>query len=293
MITRIFTKTILPEKLDSELKAAVGDTLFDSVNYEADISQVIVNLKIEPSSSEDQTIVDTVNNHVPSYPLYKIWDYVNEPPFNKWHSPTDLDYKKGLNTRLHPKNTFEKGEMKLREYYATATPNPDGSINFTDLVLKEENDYTRDVAGFAISRQQTISWYRDDSTWGPDQKITLKYYDGIDKIQEGQTRRGNLVDSLMMDAANMLIYNETVARRTALADPNYDLTAEEIETQIQRGRALMTEYEDFFSAFVQHSDKEIITKIDTDPQTTHTFLGENIPDQTKTFEQYIIEEMTI
>ena len=293
MTTRVFTKTILPDKLQVELTDILTDSVMDFVDFEIDTDKVTVHLKVEPTSAQDQDITDTVNNHVPSYPGYKIWDYVNDEPHVPWFSPTSLDYKKGLNTRLHPKNTFTKGELTLREYYESATVDAVGAVTFSNLVLKEENSYTRDIGGFAVVRSQTISWMRDDETWGPDVKTTLKYYSGIDKMQEGKKRRSNLVDQLMMDTANMLLYIEAVARITATGDPNYQLTQAEVEAVLVTGRDLLTAYEDEFSAFIQHSEKKILTDIAND--TTHAILDYDVPGSSPVVKirDFVISEMTI
>jgi hypothetical protein len=285
MATRIFNKVILPSKLHQELEAVINGLLI-GIQYAPETNTVTVNLTGEPNGTEDQAITDAVNNHTPSWLSYKIWDYVVDPPVGH-HPPIDLDYKKGLSVRLHDKKTYVKGEMTLKEYYEGASADPvTGEISYTNLILKEENVYTRDVAGFAVVRQQTITWVREDESYGPHQKITLKYYSGIDKIQEGKTRRGNLMDSLMMDVANMMLANATVAKGSAL-DPA------EIETELQRGRDMLTEYEDGFAAFISHSDKGVLTSVTND--VNHSFLNDNVPGSNPviTIRDYVVNEMTI
>lgn len=287
---RSYPKTSLPDKLEAEIEAAIPgilDTLFVE-----DGSVTKIFLKRVPSSTEEADLVAIVNNHVPVFPKYKLWDFVIDKG-DIYKAPLDVDYKKSLTTRLHPKNYFTKGELTMREYYENAQVDLMGNVTFSNLILKEENVYTRDPAGFAVYRTQTISWIRDDESIGPEKKTALKYYAGIDKIQEGKKRRANLVDALMMRCAEYLIINKTIARRTELQDPNYDLTLLETNEQIVTGRDYLTQYGNEFSAFISHSDKLILTATLND--SDHSFLDQSIPGFTPavSFRDFIISEMTI
>lgn len=290
MADRVYTKTVLPDKLQDEVEAQIAGILERILVING--SECRLTLSREPTAAEDSLLTQIVNDHVPSYPLYKIWEFIQEHGV-EYEPPLDVDYVKGLTIRLHPKSYFDKGELVKREYYENASVNPDGSINFTNLIVQEENSFLRDIGGFVISRQKTISWVRDDETLGPITKINTKYYDGVDKIQEGYRRRGNLIDALMMNATNSLLYNKAVARIIETGDPNYTLTAAEVDGEIQRGRLFLTEYEDLFSGFKTHSDRAILTAIQND--TNHDFLDEFIPntDPAVDFRTYIISEMTI
>lgn len=66
MVTeRVFTKTILMNKLNSELNL-IADDLFHCIIYDSDISKVTVQLLREPTMQEDTDITTTINNHVPT-----------------------------------------------------------------------------------------------------------------------------------------------------------------------------------------------------------------------------------
>jgi hypothetical protein len=290
MHNRVFTKTVLPSKLKKELDSVVPG-IVDHI-FVISGSEVHVVLNSEPTGQQDTQITETVNSHVPSIIGYKIWNFVLESP-SKWSSPLDLDYKKGLTVRLHPKNTFVKGELTKKEFYETASVNIDGSINFSNLILKEENVFHRDLAGFAVCRQKTITWILENEQDGPDVKTTMKYYDGVDKMQEGVRRRGNLIDALIMEIAGMLIYFKTAQRIAETSDPSYQLTSIELDTEIQKGRDLLTHYASGFGAFVSHSDKQIVTDLAND--VSFSFLNENVPNQTPviTIRDYIIDGMSI
>lgn len=285
MVMRTYIKSVLPGKLGEELVTVVPDidvqTIYMKQVEGADVCHLL--LDREPTAVEDQDLHAAVMAHIPSILGYKIWAYVETPPV-AWTSPKDLVYTRGLSVRLHPKNYFTQGELTKREYYSGASVNTDGTISFTNLILKEENVFLRDPAGLAILRTQTISWTRDDDSFGPDVKTTQKFYAGIDKIQEGQTRRGNLKDALMMEVAIMLITNATIAKGAAL-------TMLETEAEFQKGRLLLAEYGKSFADFVDHSNKQILTDITTD--TTHTWLGDTAPGSTDTIRSLVLAELTI
>ena len=63
VFTRNFTKTVLPKKLHEELDAIVGP-IFEGVTTKGDSLTVV--LSQEPTTAQDQDILDTVNDHDPT-----------------------------------------------------------------------------------------------------------------------------------------------------------------------------------------------------------------------------------
>jgi len=102
-------------------------------------------------------------------------------------SPINLDYDI---LGLHKKRTITQGELRLVEYYKEY--NPSGGT-FSNLVLQEYRDYTRDAFGLVQYRTQTTHWLLDDGTTGAT-KQTTKYYSPTESIAEGITRRTNIID---------------------------------------------------------------------------------------------------
>ena len=101
-------------------------------------------------------------------------------------APTDLNYDL---YGLHKKRTLNQGELNLIEYYSTY----DGTT-YSDLVLKEERVYARDVNNLVQFRTQTTTWYLTDDTVGCT-KVTTKYYAIEESIAESEIRRGNLIST--------------------------------------------------------------------------------------------------
>ena len=191
----------------------------------------------------------------------------------------EINYKTGLNSRLHAKRTFVKGELQKAEWYAYY----DG-LNYENKILDVDVIYNRDALGFADSRITTRTWYYEDGTPCDEKKITTKYYtDPVERIQEGKRRRGNLIDILMNNTMGLMI--ETMA-----ADP---LDPVEVGGIIQQGRDLMKEYQGDITAFIEESHTAFIDSLTND--TTHTWL-DNQPVSlggSTSIRNYLIAELTI
>lgn len=284
MINRTFTKTVLPDKLQSELQE-IADDLIESISYHDDIATV--HLLREPTGAEDENITSTVNNHTPSYKAYKIWPMVKNP-MPSHMDPSDVNFSL---LPLAKKKIYNKGELEKVVYYKSATVGVDGSISYSDPVLETTWSYTRDPIGFAVYVEETAKWYYDDDTLGPHSKTIPHYYDGVDKIKEGKRRRGALIDNLMIPLSEMIITNHTILLRTQNSDPDLMLDATQVNAQIQRGRDFMTDYNNDLSSFVNHADPKILTTITND--TAHSFLNETVPGTTTTIRDYIKSELDI
>jgi len=130
---------------------------------------------------------------------YKIWKHVafdteGEYLSNCCKTPKWLNYKTGLDSRLHNKNQIEKWELKVVEFYSQYDIN---SNVFSDLVLRVDFDYTRHTDGTAIQRQKTITRILEDWTEAEDEKVMIKYYTTPkEKEEEIQRRRSNIILTL-------------------------------------------------------------------------------------------------
>jgi len=103
---------------------------------------------------------------------------------NSYDSPENIDYDI---YGLHKKRTITLGELVLVQYYRKF----DGTT-YSDLILEEARAYTRNAYGLAMYRTQNVKWYLEDDTIGC-QKNTVKYYSPQESIDEGISRRGNII----------------------------------------------------------------------------------------------------
>lgn len=125
------------------------------------------------------------------YKIHLLTNY-QEKLVDSRSDPSGLDYKTGLNTRLHPDFTFDTGRLVMVKYFK----NFDGTV-FSDLILQVEISYTDDANGNAKMRTTTRKWSMDNDEFGPHVKVTDKFYDSRASSREGVTRRTNIVNNLL------------------------------------------------------------------------------------------------
>jgi hypothetical protein len=131
-------------------------------------------------------------------PVFKLTGLIN-PPY-------DIDYDL---YGLHKKKTLVTGELQLIEYFR----NYDG-ITYSDLVVKEERAYTRNVYGLVEYRDQVSTWYLEDDTVGcvkpyltdgnGDIIPLRKYYNSQESMEEAEYRRSNLLSDAKLYTASQV-----------------------------------------------------------------------------------------
>lgn len=281
MITRTYTKTVIPEKLQQEIEAEIPDILDSITTTEGDTVKLA--LLREPSGTEDSLLTSLVNSHVATYNGYKIWQMLG-------HTKPMVRSPENINFDLLPlavHKTYNKGEEDVITYYRSAEISPDGSIAYSDPILKATWTWTHDLLNFPIYAEEKVEWYRLDDTIGPVAKVIPHYFDGLHKIRKGKEARATLIDDMQIPVSEMLVYNETVRRAGEEGDPSYQLTLEETEAAIQIGRDFLTDNQDTFNAYIQHRDLEIINMITND--STSAFLDWVNPyDSPNTIRDYIL-----
>ena len=192
--------------------------------------------------------------------------------------PKGIDYKTGLNRRLHPKRTFSKGELQCVEWYAEF----DGT-DYTDIIIKVDISYVRDFFGFAISRTTTRTWYNEDGSPNPDTKVTVKYYsDAISRMAEGQKRRGNNIQMLMDNTLKLKL-------EVQLTDPANPDPAE-MNTIINDGRDFMNQYQVEMTSYISEGHDSFYDAITS---ATEAWLDLNPASLGgATIRQYILGELS-
>lgn len=117
--------------------------------------------------------------------------------------PTDIDFDiRGYNK----KRIVVTGELRTIEYYR----NYDVNTGYNDLVVKEDRVYYRNTVGIVQYRTLTITYYLEDDTIGLVNTCVPKYYSPEEAIQEGISRRNNMISFAKTTLLNelKLIYGE-------------------------------------------------------------------------------------
>jgi len=115
--------------------------------------------------------------------------FISKSPFKisgEKTDPSDINYDI---LGYHKKRTIIKGELRQIDYYRDYIYS---SNTYSDLILTEYRDYTRDAIGIVQYRDMNIYWYCEDNTTGTT-KHTVKYYSSEETIQEGIDRRNNMI----------------------------------------------------------------------------------------------------
>lgn len=152
-------------------------------------------------NTDAETVQQQIDDQIASRKNYKIYDYISSYKGAKWHSPKRINFTTELDIRLHPKYKFEFGELQEVTYYAEQTLNPDGiTFTYSIPVVREHFEYTRDEAGFPVSRIQTICWFYEDGTEDTENiKTRRKIYadKSVDTLSELVRRRDNNIKNII------------------------------------------------------------------------------------------------
>lgn len=208
---------------------------------------------------------------------FKIYDYTNlkhDTPENlefRQELPSRVDFKTGLDIRLHHVHTFDKGELKKTTYYANYDV---ATRTYSTPVLEETNTFTRDTAGFAQHRVCEIRWYLNDGTLHQECKSLLKVYTELEAIDEGIRRRSNIINMQSLTLVGFVMMFEGKTKVDA----------------VLIGRAFAAKYQKQIDAFINTSVKELITCIETD--TEFAFLNAQL-DSSVSARQYLCSQLNI
>lgn len=212
-------------------------------------------------TATQQNVTDAVNNHTDSTIGVPIVEVLSSSQGVKF---TEIDYTL-ITPKLHPKRTFDKGELQLVEWYLEHT--------FDTLVIKVEIEYFRDAYDFPEYRVTTRTWYNTDGTENPEKTIRTKYYDSINKHAEIRTRRNN----------NILQIQDTVITYmvATMGIPAADA--------IQQGKDYMASVDAEVNKYVKTGASDLSTAITNN--TTETWLDNTIPSTSITIRDYILMEL--
>jgi len=187
--TYTITQVNLIQLLD-EVYAALNKKLYSTyigevMDGNADINETIINLNFNnPLSTNEET---TLNNLVSNYVYNGNYSGFKNFKINKsLNNPSELNYDiLGFNK----KRTIIKGFLSSVEYYNNYVYS---SNTYSDLVVSEYREYILNDTGTVVSRKQTSNWILNDNTTGLTLTFT-KYYTPQEGIEEGITRRNNMV----------------------------------------------------------------------------------------------------
>lgn len=158
-----------------------GEPIDGSANSQDDI--ITFNFFIDLTAEEKATLDDLMFNY--------IFDskYDDSKKFkinNSLANPFQIDYDI---LGFKKKRNIVKGELREVGYFNNFDSD---TQTYSDLVVLETRDYTRDPIGIVQYRTQTSTWFLKDGSIGNRLSYT-KYYTDEEAIQEGIDRRTNMI----------------------------------------------------------------------------------------------------
>lgn len=234
-----------------------------------------------------QPAFDTWNtNYLNSIQYWKIFDFVsNKSRYNTSEVPLDLDFRTSLTKMLHRKSILIKGECVSEEYYENCSVDAQGNLTYTNKIVSEHHSFIRDPLGFPVMRNSHLHFYDKNGAESAESKHWTKFYSNLEKIQEGKTRRGNLVDNLQMPCVGLI----------SIAMTGSPLPSSAV---ILEGRRFLFDYKKEFDAFVDESNRDIVACFsDTNHSryasaSKYSWINSMTP-YGVTIRQFLISELTI
>lgn len=198
----------------------------------------------------------------------KIYRYIESPNFSDTIPPMGHNYISGLTVRLHPKRTFVKGELQRVEWFADNEE--------TDLVVCVNIEYVRDPIGFALHRTTIREWIKEDGEAHHDKKTTVKHYDDLAQIKEGEARRSNIISGLQKPILGFLIASEPETAAPIL---------------VLQGRDFLKSYQPDFLAFINESHKGVLERLTND--SNYPWLDNPTPFPGVTIRQFLLSQLDL
>lgn len=259
----------------------------DVLSYEVQGYSVVTEEQYSTHKATHQTAFDTWQiASQDAIPYWRIYDFVfDKKKFDTTQPPIDLDFRSGLVTMLHRKSYVVKGECVKEEYYQSCAVDAYGNLTYTNLIVSEHHAFTRDPLGFPVVRTSYLKYYDKNGQASGQIKAWAKFYSTLEKIQEGKTRRGNLVDNLQMPVIGLV----------SLAVNGSPVPTPQI---ILMGRGFMYDYKKEFDAFVDEANREIVYCLQNPSNSKYASASKyswinSMTPYGVTIRQYLIGELTI
>ena len=160
---------------------------------------------------------------------YKIYDYVAGDSFDRERLPVDIDFKTGLTQDLFKEVTMSGGAPVYKKYYSGAVMNQDGSITYSNPIVKIDYTFERDAISLAKSCTQKIYWY--DTTGAPSvqYKEVKDFFSYAESIAEAELRRSNIINDLKVKTIGLLMITEEITQADAAELGRVFLAAHKVE----------------------------------------------------------------
>lgn len=203
-LNHIQTKKEIKDLYDSQTGTTWGERSLGEKKVIAKYFLVEKSLRDEVLTQQEQDIF----NH------YKIYDFLSEDvldrlgELNEKITPKSIDYKKEVNKRFNPEYAFSNsGFLTGVTYYENLNIQQSNGINvynYSNPIVKYSALYFQNSDGYVTHRIVDRAWQMMDGTWSTDIKTSLKMYDSKQSREEGNRRRRNLINNLLIDTVGVI-----------------------------------------------------------------------------------------
>ena len=147
-------------------------------------------------------------------PKYKIYDLI-DGDFDRERLPIDIDFKTGLNTILYQETVMDHGAPVYKQYYTDATVNNDGSVTYSNPIVRIDYTFDRDSISLCKSCTQRFRWYDTLGNLSTGYKDVKDYYNNVEAMAEAGQRRTNIIDDLKVKTIGLLMYTRNLSKADA------------------------------------------------------------------------------
>lgn len=149
-------------------------------------------------------------------PEYKIYSLlVDSKDMDRKKLPVDIDFKTGLSVNLYKEVTMEDGAPVYKKYYTAAVMNENGSIAYSNPVVRIDYTFERDSISLAKSCTQKFRWYDTNDNLSEEYKEVKDYFNASESMDEAEQRRSNIISDLKVKTIGLLMYTEQLSQAAA------------------------------------------------------------------------------
>lgn len=165
---------------------------------------------IGDSNHFEQTDINPNKTPLVYYNIYKFMNSDNEKVFTDWTIPPhSLDYKLGLNIKLHGDYKFDlNGNLVECIYYEKVERDMNSNITYSNPIIKYTAEYYHDNDGYCTHRIVNRDWMLSNGEWGGVLKTTRKEYTRLQARDISIVRRKSLISKTIVDVGGLVLLTE-------------------------------------------------------------------------------------
>jgi hypothetical protein len=200
-----------------------------------------------------------------SAPKYKLYDLMPNPEKftdeDKSVLPVDIDFKTGLSVNVYKEVVMLHGAPVSKTYYTDATVGENGSITYSNPIVKIEYTFDRDSISLAKSCTQRFRWYDTDGNISEGYKDVVDLFSTTEKIAEAEQRRGNIIADLKLKTIGLLMYTEQLSQPDAA----------------ELGRPFLAAYKQDIYNYIDEANTDFATSVTSAPIDDYHWLDNMTP----------------